>query len=47
LQYYWLAYYALLACSHEKPEPYLVKNGKPLAGSISEKKQVDINGIKL
>ena len=29
-----------------KPQPYVDKNGNPLAGSISEKVFVDINGVK-
>jgi len=36
----------LLALSPGKPEPFLDENGKPLAGSISEKVFVDINGVK-
>jgi len=36
----------LLAISPGKPEPFLDENGKPLAGSISEKIFVDINGVK-
>jgi pimeloyl-ACP methyl ester carboxylesterase len=34
----------LLAYSPGKPEPFLDENGKPLAGSISEKVFVNING---
>lgn len=34
----------LLAYSPGKPEPFLDENGKPLAGSISEKIFVNING---
>ena len=36
----------LLTMSPGKPEPYLDENGNPLAGSLSEKILVDINGIK-
>ena len=36
----------LLAYSPGKPEPFLDENGKPLAGSISEKVFVDINGVE-
>jgi pimeloyl-ACP methyl ester carboxylesterase len=36
----------LLAWSPGKPEPFLDENGQPLAGSISEKIFMDINGIK-
>lgn len=36
----------LLAMSPGKPSPYLDENGNPLAGSISEKVFVDINGVK-
>jgi pimeloyl-ACP methyl ester carboxylesterase len=36
----------LLAVSPGKPEPFLDKNGKPLAGSISEKIHVTINGVE-
>jgi len=36
----------LLAYSPGKPIPFLDENGKPLAGSISEKAFVDINGVK-
>jgi pimeloyl-ACP methyl ester carboxylesterase len=36
----------LLACSPGKTEPFLDENGKPLAGSISEKAFVDINGVE-
>jgi pimeloyl-ACP methyl ester carboxylesterase len=36
----------LLAYSPGKPEPFLDENGKPLAGSISEKIFVNINGIQ-
>ena len=36
----------LLTISPGKPEPYLDGNGKPLEGSLSEKIQVVINGIK-
>ena len=35
----------LLVCSSGKPKPFLDSNGIPLAGSISEKIQVRINGI--
>ncbi len=36
----------LLAMSPGKPAPYLDGNGNPLAGSISEKVFIDINGVK-
>ena len=36
----------LLAYSPGKPEPFLDKNGRPLAGSISEKIHVNINGVQ-
>ena len=36
----------LLAISPGKPEPFLDKNGSPLAGSISEKIFVNINGVQ-
>lgn len=36
----------LMAWSPGKPAPFLDENGKPLAGSISEKTFVDINGIQ-
>ena len=36
----------LLAYSPGKPEPFLDENGNPLAGSISEKVFVNINGVK-
>lgn len=36
----------LLAVSPGKPEPYLDADGKPLAGSISEKIRVQINGVE-
>jgi pimeloyl-ACP methyl ester carboxylesterase len=36
----------LLACSPGTPEPFLDENGKPLAGSISEKVFVNINGVE-
>jgi pimeloyl-ACP methyl ester carboxylesterase len=36
----------LLAWSPGKPEPFLDENGKPLAGSISEKIHVNINGVE-
>jgi pimeloyl-ACP methyl ester carboxylesterase len=36
----------LLAYSPGKPKPFLDENGNPLAGSISEKTLVDINGLK-
>ena len=36
----------LLACSPGKPEPFLEENGRPLAGSISEKVFVNINGME-
>jgi pimeloyl-ACP methyl ester carboxylesterase len=36
----------LLAGSPGKPEPFLDENGKPLAGSISEKVFVNINGVE-
>ncbi|WP_291300523.1 hypothetical protein [Desulfosporosinus sp. BICA1-9] len=36
----------LLACSPGKPEPFLDENGRPLAGSISEKILININGVE-
>lgn len=36
----------LLAWSPGKPEPFLDENGNPLAGSVSEKIFVDINGVE-
>ena len=36
----------LQACSPGKPEPFLDENGSPLAGSISEKVFVNINGVE-
>ena len=36
----------LLAWSPGTPEPFLNENGKPLAGSISEKIHVNINGVE-
>jgi len=36
----------LLAYSPGKPEPFLDENGAPLAGSISEKIRMDINGVE-
>jgi len=36
----------LLACSPGKPAPFTDANGKPLAGSISEKVFVDVNGVR-
>jgi len=36
----------LLAWSPGKPEPFLDENGNPLAGSISEKIHVNINGVE-
>jgi pimeloyl-ACP methyl ester carboxylesterase len=36
----------LLAVSPGKPKPFLDENGLPLAGSISEKIQVNINGVE-
>ena len=36
----------LLACSPGKPEPFLDENGRPLAGSISEKIHININGVE-
>jgi len=37
----------LLAWSYPgKPQPFLDANGKPLAGSVSEKIRVDINGLQ-
>ncbi|MGD8403637.1 MAG: alpha/beta hydrolase [Anaerolineales bacterium] len=35
-----------MAYSPGKPKPFLDENGNPLAGSISEKTLVDINGLK-
>ena len=37
----------LLAMSPGKPEPFLDKTGKPLAGSMSEKLHVKINGVEM
>ena len=37
----------LLAMSLGKPEPFLDKTGKPLAGSMSEKLHVKINGVEM
>ena len=36
----------LMAWSPGKPKPFLDENGKPLAGSISEKIYVNINGVE-
>jgi pimeloyl-ACP methyl ester carboxylesterase len=36
----------LLAWSPGRPQPFLDENGKPLAGSISEKIHVNINGVE-
>ena len=36
----------LLVCSPGKPEPFVDEYGKPLAGSISEKTFVNINGVE-
>jgi pimeloyl-ACP methyl ester carboxylesterase len=36
----------LLAWSPGKPKPFADKNGKPLAGSLSEKIHVNINGVE-
>ena len=36
---------ALLAMSPGRPEPMVDQNGRPLAGSLSEKIFVDINGV--
>jgi pimeloyl-ACP methyl ester carboxylesterase len=36
----------LLACSPGKPEPFLDEKGSPLAGSISEKVFININGVE-
>jgi pimeloyl-ACP methyl ester carboxylesterase len=36
----------LLACSPGIPAPFLDEDGNPLAGSISEKTWVDINGVR-
>lgn len=36
----------LLACSPGKAKPFLYESGKPLAGSISEKIFVSINGVE-
>ncbi len=36
----------LQLCSPGKPEPFLDENGSPLAGSISEKVFVNINGVE-
>ncbi|MBP1631259.1 MAG: putative hydrolase or acyltransferase of alpha/beta superfamily [Bacteroidetes bacterium] len=38
---------ALLVCSPGSQLPFLDKNGMPLAGSISEKTYVNINGMKM
>jgi pimeloyl-ACP methyl ester carboxylesterase len=37
---------ALWLLSPGEPQPYLDENGEPLAGSISEKVFIDINGVK-
>ncbi len=37
---------ALFLISPGKPEPFLDEDGKPLAGSISEKIFVNINGVE-
>lgn len=37
---------ALLACGPGKPAPFRDANGRPLAGSLSEKIRVDINGAR-
>lgn len=37
---------ALLAMSPGKPEPFLDEHGRPLAGSVSEKIFVNINGVE-
>lgn len=36
----------LLALSPGKPEPFLDENGKPLAGSISERVFINVNGVQ-
>jgi pimeloyl-ACP methyl ester carboxylesterase len=36
----------LLAWSPGRPQPFLDENGKPLAGSLSEKIHVEINGVE-
>ena len=36
----------LLVWSPGKPEPFMDENGKPLAGSLSEKIRVNINGVE-
>ncbi|HSV94264.1 MAG TPA: alpha/beta hydrolase [Desulfobacterales bacterium] len=36
----------LLACSPGRPRPFLAGDGRPLAGSISEKIMVSINGVE-
>jgi pimeloyl-ACP methyl ester carboxylesterase len=36
----------LLAWSPGRPQPFLDENGKPLAGSLSEKMHVEINGVE-
>ena len=54
---WWSAFFILLACllilmgvlrlwSHGKPTPFVDENGSPLAGSISEKVFVNINGVE-
>ena len=35
----------LLLMSHSKPIPFLDNDGRPLAGSISEKIKIQINGV--
>jgi pimeloyl-ACP methyl ester carboxylesterase len=41
-----IAFAALFLYSPGRSEPFLDKTGKPLAGSISEKTYVDINGVQ-
>jgi len=36
----------LLAWSPGQPQPFLDKNGEPLAGSLSEKIRIEINGVE-
>ncbi|MFV9504200.1 MAG: hypothetical protein AB4911_06505 [Oscillochloridaceae bacterium umkhey_bin13] len=36
----------LLAWSPGQPQPFLAANGEPLAGSLSEKIRVEINGVE-
>ncbi len=36
----------LFAWSPGKPQPFLDENGQPLAGSLSEKNHIEINGVE-